>query len=95
MENLTLKIEISYNEIRKMVARINGEVWDDKTIKEYFSKRKTLEISKSEIDKLDKEAFICFTALAVSIVEFRKKPKKKSKFEERLEAMEQQQIKKR
>lgn len=76
MENLTLKIAIPYDEIRKMVVRISGEIWDDKKINEYFSKRKTLEIYKKEIDRLDDNAFEVFVALAVSIVEVRTKTAK-------------------
>ncbi len=90
MENLTLKIAIPYDDIRKMVVRINGEIWDDKKIFEYFGKRKTLEVTKDEFVKVDKEAFEVFVALSVSMIEFRNKPKlepKKSKFDERMEAM--------
>jgi hypothetical protein len=85
MENLTLKIAIPYDDIRKMVVRINGEIWDDKKINEYFSKRKTLEITRDEIVKMDKDAFEVFVALAVSMVELRNKPErvpKRSKFDE-------------
>lgn len=93
MENLTLKIAIPYDDIRKMVVRINGEIWDDKKINEYFSKRKTLEITKDEIVKMDKDAFEVFVALAVSMVELRTRPErvpKRSKFDERIEAMRKQ-----
>lgn len=73
MENLTLKIAIPYEEVRKMVVRMNGEIWSDEQIKQYFSKRKTIETNREELREMDEEAFDVFTALSVALIEKRKK----------------------
>lgn len=92
--NVKVKIEVSYDSIRKMICLSNGEVWSDEKILDFVGSNE-LEIKSNDSVLQEKDVAEGFAALVIAHkMELKKalEPKVKSKFQERLEEMQKQQM---
>jgi hypothetical protein len=94
MQNIIkIEVSLSYDSLRKTVYLITGEILTDEKIIE-MTKGETLKVQAETVKEIGEDFYNVLGALVLMQTEMNKKkdyPVKKSKFQERLEAMEKQQ----